>query len=158
MSGLVREPVGAFIGLGANLGNAKAALMAAMTQIAALPSTQCLKVSGLYRSAPVDSSGPDYINAVMHISTCFGAPDLLIQLQKIEQLAGRERPYRNAPRTLDLDLLLYGSAQIDSPHLQIPHPRMFDRAFVLRPLAETVPELVSPAQMAMVQDQVCDRI
>ena len=154
----MREPVSAFIGLGANLGDAQATLLWAMDQIAALPLNQTVRASSLYASAPIDSTGPDYINAVMHVLTGYGAPELLVQLQKIEQLAGRERPYRNAPRTLDLDVLLYGTSQIDSPHLQIPHPRMFERAFVLLPLAEIAPERVTPAQLMCVQDQVCDKI
>jgi 2-amino-4-hydroxy-6-hydroxymethyldihydropteridine diphosphokinase len=154
----MREPVSAFIALGANLGDAQATLLWAMDQIAALPLNQTVRASSLYASAPIDSTGPDYINAVMHVLTGYGAPELLSQLQKIEQLAGRERPYRNAPRTLDLDLLLFGSARIDSKHLQIPHPRMFERAFVLLPLAEISPERVTPAQLMRVQDQVCDKI
>lgn len=154
----MREPVSAFIALGANLGDAQATLLWAMDQIAALPLVQAVRSSSLYASAPIDSTGPDYINAVMHVLTGYGAPELLVQLQKIEQLAGRERPYRNAPRTLDLDVLLYGSSQIDSPHLQIPHPRMFERAFVLLPLAEISPERVTPAQLMRVQDQICGKI
>ena len=154
----MREPVIAFVGLGANLGDAKACLTWAMSQIDALPFTQRVKASSMYASAPIDSSGPDYINAVLQVSTCLGAPDLLVALQKIEHLAGRERPYRNAPRTLDLDLLLYGSAQIMSSMLQVPHPRMFERAFVLLPLAEIAPGWVTADQMTTVGDQVCERI
>jgi len=83
------------------------------------------------------------------------APDLLAQLQGLEQAAGRDRPYRNAPRTLDLDILLYGSANIDSPPLEVPHPRMRTRAFVLVPLAEIAPELVSPEDLRAVAAQSC---
>ena len=89
----MREPVIAFVGLGANLGDAKACLTWAMSQIDALPFTQRVKASSFYGSAPIDSSGPDYINAVLQVSTCLGAPDLLVALQKIEHLAGRERPF-----------------------------------------------------------------
>ena len=154
----MRESVTAYVALGANLGDPVASVRKAMDDIAALDGITLLKRSSLYRSAPLASSGPDYINAVVEVSTRLNAPVLLSALQQIEQRAGRERPYPNSPRTLDLDLLLYGSAQIDSPRLQIPHPRMFDRAFVLKPLADIAPELVSQAQMIKVQAQICDKI
>jgi len=82
----------------------------------------------------------------------------LAQLQTIEQGAGRERPYRNAPRTLDLDLLLFGDASIQSPSLTLPHPRMWQRAFVLLPLAEIAPALVSAALLDSVKDQILERV
>lgn len=154
----MREPVIAFIGLGANLGDPQANLTWAIDQISALPKVLDSQGSGVYRSAPIDSCGPDYFNAVLMISTTYSAPDLMVVLQKIEQLAGRERPYRNAPRTLDLDLLLYGSAQINSLHLQVPHPRLADRAFVLLPLAELAPDRVTADQLARVREQVCERV
>ena len=154
----MREPVIAFIGLGANLGDPQANLTWAIDQISALPKVLDSQGSGVYRSAPIDSCGPDYFNAVLMISTTYSAPDLMVVLQKIEQLAGRERPYRNAPRTLDLDLLLYGSAQINSLHLQVPHPRLTDRAFVLLPLAELAPDRVTVDQLARVREQVCERV
>ena len=112
-----------------------------------------LACSRLYRSAPHEAQGPDFINAVARLETRLTAPDLLAQLQALELAAGRERPYRNAPRTLDLDLLLYGDARIDSPQLTLPHPRLHERAFVLRPLAEVAPERVSLQALAAVQDQ-----
>ncbi len=149
----MRESVIATIGLGANLGDAPATVRAAMASIAALAQTQLVLSSRLYASAPVDSSGPDYVNAVVQVRTGLSAPKLLAELQSIELAAGRERPYRNAPRTLDLDLLLYGHAQISSPALTVPHPRMQQRAFVLLPLAEIAPALVGAAALAAVQDQ-----
>ena len=149
----MRESVVATIGLGANLGDAPATVRAAVAAIAALPQTQLLRASRLYGSAPIDSSGPDYVNAVAQISTRLSAPALLAQLQAIEAAAGRERPYRNAPRTLDLDVLLYGDARISSPTLTVPHPRMQQRAFVLLPLAEIAPSSVEPEALAAVQDQ-----
>jgi 2-amino-4-hydroxy-6-hydroxymethyldihydropteridine diphosphokinase len=106
----------------------------------------------------VDSSGPDYLNAVVEISTTLAPPDLLAALQAIEQAAGRERPYRNAPRTLDLDILLYDELTLDSPALTIPHPRMDQRAFVLVPLAEIAPQRVSAQQLQAVQDQAITRL
>lgn len=150
----MREPVIATIGLGANLGDARQAVHGAVAAIAALDGCQLLATSPLYRSAPIDSSGPDYFNAVLQISTRLTAPDLLACLHRIERGAGRERPYRNAPRTLDLDLLLYGQARLDSPTLTVPHPRMQQRAFVLRPLADIAPALVSAQALAAVADQV----
>ena len=115
-----------------------------------------LQRSRLYRSAPHQASGPDFVNAVARIQTTLTAPDLLQALQTLELAAGRERPYPNAPRTLDLDLLLYGQARIDSPRLTVPHPRMWDRAFVLRPLADVAPEWVSAERLRAVQDQIID--
>jgi 2-amino-4-hydroxy-6-hydroxymethyldihydropteridine diphosphokinase len=117
-----------------------------------------LTVSGLYRSAPVDSSGPDYLNAVARLQTRRSAPELLAALQQIENAAGRERPYRNAPRTLDLDVLLYGASCIDSAVLTVPHPRMHQRAFVLLPLAELAPDLVPVAWLQSVADQPLQRL
>ena len=153
-----KEPVSAFVALGANLGDSPATLRWALTAIAALTGTRLVRSSSLYRSAPIDSSGPDYINAVAEVATTLHAPALLAALQQIELAAGRERPYRNAPRTLDLDILLYGDASIHSPHLQVPHPRMGERAFVLVPLAEIAPVRVSAAQLAAVQGQAITRL
>ena len=137
----VREPVPVWIALGANLGDAQQAVRDAIAAIGQLPGTTLTQQSSLYRTAPVDSSGPDYINAVVQINTVLTAPALLAALQAIEQSAGRERPYRNAPRTLDLDILLYGNARISSPTLTVPHPRMHERAFVLVPLSQIAPWL-----------------
>jgi 2-amino-4-hydroxy-6-hydroxymethyldihydropteridine diphosphokinase len=149
----MRDAVTAYVGVGANLGDAARAVREAVARLRELPGATVLAQSSLYRTAPVDSSGPDYINAVAQLSTQLTAPDLLCELQRIENAAGRERPYRNAPRTLDLDLLLFGGARIDSPGLQVPHPRMWERAFVLVPLAEIAPGVVSEAQLAAVSGQ-----
>ena len=154
----MREPVIATIGLGANLGDARQAVQDAMLAIAAFEHCQLRAASPLYRSAPVDSSGPDYFNAVMQISTHLTAPDLLARLHQLERGAGRERPYRNAPRTLDLDILRYGAARIDSPTLTVPHPRMHQRAFVLRPLADIAPALVSAQDLHAVCDQAIEKV
>ena len=143
----------AWIGLGANLGDARAALRSAVQAMAALPGTRLLRVSSLYRSAPVDAGGPDYLNAVAELDTTLAPLELLHALQRIEQAAGRERPWRNAPRTLDLDLLLYGTLRLDSAELTVPHPRMGERAFVLLPLAELAPPLVDAQQLAAVAGQ-----
>jgi len=153
-----REAVTAFVGIGANLGDARSAVLAAAQQVGALPDSRLLAVSPLYRSAPVQADGPDFINAVAAVQTRLTAPALLQALQGLEALHGRERPWRNAPRTLDLDLLLYGSAHIASDRLVVPHPRMLERAFVLLPLRDIAPELVDPEAVAAVTSQVIARI
>jgi 2-amino-4-hydroxy-6-hydroxymethyldihydropteridine diphosphokinase len=154
----MREVVTAYVGIGANLGDPVAAVRIAIEHLRELPATTLAAQSSLYRTAPVDSSGPDYINAVAQLSTRLTAPELLRELQRIENAAGRERPFHNAPRTLDLDLLLFGSARIDSAELQVPHPRMWRRAFVLVPLAEIAPALVSKALLASVAGQGIVRV
>ena len=161
-----REPVAAFVALGANLGNARAALRQSLQALDDLPLTRIGRVSGVYQTAPMNNgadfeapaSGPDYLNAVVFLKTGLNAPALLDQLQRLEQQAGRERPYRNAPRTLDLDLLLYGSARIESARLWVPHPRMMQRAFVLVPLAEISPGSVSASALEAVKCQLVKRL
>jgi len=148
----------AWIGLGANLGDARAALRTAVQSLAALPATRVLRVSSLYRSAPVDAGGPDYLNAVAELETPLAPLGLLHALQSIERAAGRERPYRNAPRTLDLDVLLHGDGPLESAELTVPHPRMGERAFVLLPLAELAPGRVDAQQLAAVAGQRIDRV
>ena len=151
-------PVTVYIALGANLGDAASTVRMAMDGIHALPHTQLVRRSALYLTTPVDSDGPVYVNAVVEVLTGLCAPHLLGQLQNLEQSKARKRPYRNAPRTLDLDILLFGSGQIASPALQVPHPRMWQRAFVLRPLVEIAPHLVSAKQLRAVRDQVTEKL
>ncbi len=148
-----REPVTAYIGLGANLGDPVSAVQKALADLGQLPLTQKMAASGLYRTAPHEAKGPEFINAVAALETRLTAPELLACLQQLEQAAGRERPWHHAPRTLDLDLLLYGDARIDSPALTVPHPRWRQRAFVLLPLAEIAPTRVPPELLAAVADQ-----
>lgn len=155
---MARESVTAFIALGANLGNAATTLRQAIASISVLKGTRLGACSSLYQTAPIDSSGPDYTNAVIEIQTTLPAPELLVQLQNIEHQAGRLRPQPNAPRTLDLDILLYGSASINSPKLTVPHPRMWQRAFVLQPLHEIAPLLVSAAQLCSVSIQTIKKM
>lgn len=150
-----RPEVTAYIGLGANLGDPAQAVRCAIEQLGSVPGVRLLQASSFYRSAPVDASGPDYINAVTEVATTLTAPSLLAALQAIELNAGRERPYVNAPRTLDLDLLLYGDARMASPQLTVPHPRMWARAFVLLPLHEIAPGLVSADAWHAVAGQAC---
>ncbi len=142
-----------YIGLGANLGDAQATVKAAIVQISALPQTRLLRQSSLYQTAPLDAGGDDYINAVVAVSSALAPLNLLHALQNLEQQAGRQRPYRNAPRTLDIDILLYGGLSLDSPELTLPHPRMSERAFVLLPLAEIAPGLVKASALEQVSAQ-----
>lgn len=142
-----------YIGLGANLGDRGEALLQALHRMAALPQTRLCAVSSLYSSAPVEATGPDYLNAVAALETHLAPEALLQALQALELAAGRERPYRNAPRTLDLDVLLWGQRQLATPALTVPHPRMYERAFVLLPLHELDAHLVTAAQLAAVAGQ-----
>jgi len=148
----------AYVALGANLGDARASVLAAVDALGKLPGTRLVRASSLYRTAPLEASGPDFINAVVALQTTLSAPELLTQLQQLENAQGRQRPYVNAPRTLDLDILLYGNAVINSPVLQVPHPRMLQRAFVLVPLTEIAPELVRAAQLAKLGTQSVQRL
>lgn len=134
--------VSAFIGLGANLGEAEATLRRAATELGSAPGIFDCRLAPFYRSAPVDADGPDYINTVAGIRTTRDPWQLLDLLQAIENKHGRVRSYRNAPRTLDLDLLLYADWKIDDTRLTVPHRRMHERAFVLLPLADLEPDLV----------------
>lgn len=136
----------AFVGLGANLGDARATLEQALADIARLPGVQSLQASSIYRTAPVDAGGPDYLNAVARLQTTLEPQALLQALQGIENAHGRQRPFRNAPRTLDLDVLLYDDRTITSADLEVPHPRLHERAFVLAPLLELAPGLVVPGR------------
>lgn len=140
----MRDHATVYVGLGANLGDARACIEQAAAELAAWPGVSRFVLSPLYRSAPVDASGPDYVNAVARFDTDLTAIRLLRTLQELELAHGRLRPYRNAPRTLDLDLLLYGSREIKEPDLIVPHPRMHQRAFVLRPLADLAPDMRLP--------------
>ena len=152
------QPTLVYVGLGANLGEREAALRKGLAALGQYPGTRVLRVSPLYGSAPVDAGGPDYLNAVAEVATTLTPEALLQALQAIEQSAGRERPYRNAPRTLDLDILWFGDRVIDTPALTVPHPRMAERAFVLRPLADLAPERVDAAALQAVASQDIHRL
>jgi len=153
-----RPEVQAYVALGANLGDPLAAVRAAIDALNRTPGLRLVRASSLYRSAPHEAQGPDFINAVAEVATTLHAPDLLSALQAIEAGAGRERPYRNAPRTLDLDLLFYGDGRIDSPSLTVPHPRWRERAFVLVPLAEIAPERLPSGWQAAIAGQAIERL
>ena len=150
--------VKAWLALGANLGDAQATIRQAIAAVQNWPHTRLLKASSLYRTAPVDADGPDYINAVLEVQTGLSPLELLHHCQLQEQAAGRQRPYRNAPRTLDMDLVLYADQRVDLPELSVPHPRMWQRAFVLLPLAEIAPEKVSRQQLQAVLEQRIERL
>lgn len=125
----------------------------ALLAIAVLPHTQLQQASPLLSSAPVDAAGPVFVNAVAHIHTGLNAIELLQALQHLEAAAGRTRDYHHAPRTLDLDLLFYGDAQMQSEFLTLPHPRWQQRAFVLLPLQVVCPSKVTPQMLQAVADQ-----
>lgn len=159
------QAVRAYVGLGANLGDPMAQLHAALSAIDRLPGTRVAQVSSLYRSAPVGYlDQPDFYNAVAAIDTALDPDALLDALLAIEREGGRTREFPNAPRLIDLDLLLYGDRQCDQPHLTVPHPRMTDRAFVLLPLAEIAPQCrvpgrgLLPALTAAVLGQAVERL
>jgi len=133
-----------YIGIGANLGNARATVREAIDRLAQIAGCKLMMASSLYSSAPIESSGDDYVNAVAGLQTSLSAQQLLNALQAIELAFGRERPYRNAPRTLDLDVLLYGTEKIATETLVVPHPRMTERAFVLLPLIQIAPDIDIP--------------
>lgn len=129
--------------------------MAAMNR---WPHTRLAAASSLYRTAPVDACGPDYINAVVEVQTSLSPQALLQKCREQETAAGRERPYRHAPRTLDIDILLYGDRCVNLPELIVPHPRMLQRAFVLVPLAEIAPVKVTAEQLQAVASQRIERL
>ena len=157
--------VSAFIGLGANLDDPVAHIARAFDALGRLPGTALAARSSLWRSAPVGyANQPEFVNAVARVETGLAADALLGELQRIENSHGRERSFANAPRTLDLDLLLYGDTTQATPALTLPHPRMHERAFVLAPLLEIAPDASIPGHgrardcLARVHAQACKRI
>ncbi len=141
------HPTCAYVGFGANLGDAAQAFVFALDRLKALPDTRIASHSPLYRSAPVGvENHPDYTNAVIALDTTLPPLALLRALLAIERDGGRTRGRGTLPRTLDLDLLMYGEVRMTDPELTLPHPRMHERAFVLRPLADIAPGLVVPGR------------
>ena len=137
----------AYIALGANLGNPVATIDDAIEALVSLRGSVFLAMSSLYRTAPVGlKRQPDFINAVVAVKTRLTPRELLEALFAIEERFGRKRTVKNAPRTLDLDLLLHGETVLDDPGLTLPHPRMHERAFVLAPLVEIAPDIVIPGR------------
>lgn len=153
-----------FVGLGANLGDPRATVAQALQELEALPGTRLVAASKLYCSAALDAQGPDFVNAVAELSTALTPRELLRALLAIEHRHGRQRPYRNAPRTLDLDLLFYGAREHHDDRLLLPHPRLAERAFVLAPLLELAPDgLCADGRsfaeaLASLQDQRLERL
>lgn len=154
----------AWIGLGSNLGDTVCTLEHALDALADFQQVRLVECSSFYRSAPIDAKGADFVNAVAHVQTLFGAFELLNVLFSIEQQFGRLRPYYHAPRTLDLDLLLYDDDVMATPELTLPHPAMHERAFVLLPFAELDENRVIPGYgvvkdlLLEVKDQAIMRI
>ena len=154
-----------YVALGANLGDPIATVTAAIAALRQLPEAAFVAASSLYRTAPVGlKHQPDFINAVVELNAVVPAPTLLDMLFAIEARFGRQRSVRNAPRTLDLDLLLYGDEISNDPVLSLPHPRLHERAFVLAPLAELAPRLLIPghgpvsALLARCADQPVEKL
>jgi 2-amino-4-hydroxy-6-hydroxymethyldihydropteridine diphosphokinase len=155
----------AYVGIGANIGEPRRQLEIAIEELRKLSAPGSFLVSHLYRSAPVGyPDQPDFLNAVVRVDTDLSAEALLAELQEIEARHGRKRSFANAPRSLDLDLLLYDEQVRDAPRLTLPHPRMHERAFVLRPLVEIAPHTVIPGRgkavdlLAACRGQSADRI
>ena len=137
----------AFVGLGANLGEPESQVRQAFQSLDAIPHTRVVKRSSLYRSEPQGhAEQPRFVNAVAQLETGLPAERLLAELHALEARQGRSRSFPNAPRTLDLDLLLFGKAVIDTEKLKLPHPRMHERAFVLLPLVEIAPDVAIPGR------------
>ena len=137
----------AYVGIGSNLGEPEGQVRQAFAELDRLPHTRVVKQSSLYRSSPLGySPQPRFINAVAQLDTGLAAERLLAELQQLEARHGRKRSFPNAPRTLDLDILLYGDVVLDTPGLKTPHPRMHERAFVLQPLVEISPEVSIPGR------------
>ena len=145
----------AYVGLGANIGEPRRQLRTALQELNSLPKNRMTATSGLYRSTPLGYlDQPEFLNAVVELDTELPPEALLDNLQQIEKAHGRERPFAGAPRTLDLDLLLYGDAALATPRLTVPHPRMHERAFVLKPLAEIAPLAAIPGH-GKARDLLC---
>lgn len=144
--------VRAAIALGSNLGDSLVIVESAIEAIARVPGVQLIERSHLYKTAPVGPPQPDYINACVLVYTLLSPDTLLSVLLEIERQFGRVRRERWGPRLLDLDLLLYGNRIVNTPTLQLPHPRMRDRAFVLWPLAEIAPDWVEPVTLKTMKD------
>lgn len=139
----------AVIALGSNLEEPERQLQNALDALAAQPRVEVRAVSSFYRTAPVGyAEQPDFVNAVALLATDLPAPELLALLQQTEAAAGRVRTFRNAPRTLDLDIIDYAGQTLDTPDLQLPHPRAHQRSFVMIPLAEIAPQHILPRQSA----------
>lgn len=137
----------AYVGLGSNLDDPRQQVGRALLELDAVPQTRVMKASSLYRSAPMGyANQPEFVNAVAQLETGLPAARLLAELHDIEARHGRSRSFPNAPRTVDLDLLLFNELVLQTADLTVPHPRMYERAFVLQPLLEIAPDAVVPGR------------
>jgi 2-amino-4-hydroxy-6-hydroxymethyldihydropteridine diphosphokinase len=155
----------AYVGIGSNLQDPAAQVKQALAELARIPRTRLLKSSSLYRSAPMGyADQPEFVNAVASLETSLEPKDFLLQLQDIEKRHGRKRSFKDAPRSLDLDLLLFDEIIQAEAKLTLPHPRMHQRAFVLKPLLEIAPGIAIPgvgpaaARLPDCADQTVERI
>jgi 2-amino-4-hydroxy-6-hydroxymethyldihydropteridine diphosphokinase len=155
----------AFVGIGSNLAEPVRQVEEALLELDRLPHSRLVKRSSLYKSAPVGfADQPDFINAVAQLETGVSADRLLSELQEIESRHGRKRSFANAPRSLDLDLLMFGNSKLKTRDLTLPHPRMHERAFVLKPLVEISPEVSIPgigaakALLEKLEDQIVEKV
>jgi 2-amino-4-hydroxy-6-hydroxymethyldihydropteridine diphosphokinase len=155
----------AFVGIGSNLAEPVKQVEEALLELDRLPHSRLVKRSSLYKSAPVGfADQPDFINAVAQLETGVSADRLLSELQEIESRHGRKRSVANAPRSLDLDLLMFGNSQLKTKDLTLPHPRMHERAFVLKPLVEISPEVSIPGigaakvLLEKVENQIVEKV
>ncbi len=147
-----------FVAFGANLGDAQQTVSEAIELVGQISGTHLIKASSLYRSEPIEAQGPDFVNAVGLFDTVLQPYDLLTELQKLEDQYGRKRPFKNAPRTLDLDLIFYDDLILNSDRLTLPHPRWSERAFVVLPMMDICPDRVSQAQLDAIKNQFIQRI
>jgi len=155
----------AYVGIGSNVDEPVKQVRQALLELDRLPHSRVVKRSSLFRSAPVGyASQPDFVNAVAQLETGISAARLLAELQEIESRHGRQRSFANAPRSLDLDLLMFGNSELKTKDLTLPHPRMHERAFVLKPLVEISPEVSIPGvglakdSLKSVEHQIVERI
>lgn len=148
----------AYLGLGANLGDRQGAIAQALKELGVLPTITVTAVSSLYQTAPVGVlDQPDFLNAVAEVQTTLAPRPLLAQILQVEQQLGRVRTVRWGPRTIDIDILVFGEKQMEEPDLTIPHPRLAERAFALVPLAEVAPNLCLPGEDETMRKKV-DRL
>ncbi len=148
------EWVTAYLGLGANLGDRQGTLKQALKELSLLPTIEVIAVSSFYQTAPVGlTDQPDFLNAAAAIRTTLTAQELLAQVLQLEQQMGRVRTVRWGPRTIDIDILAFGSEAIDLPGLTVPHPRLEERAFAMVPLTEIAPDLYLPGQNKSVREK-----